>query len=166
MASLAFCPYNLWPTWPQVKSRLSPWCLIASSFTGDDFSFVWADELPRGRALAGQEASKEFTYIKYHDREVTVLKKDGPEFTLVSWHGRTVRVPNEAIDRDHPGRLNTDYTDYLLPVRAGDVLSLVREAGGMRYVRKDSVLGWYRGPVGPVDDAEEIRETPLLAADT
>ena len=136
-------------------------CVIWEDPASDRFSFLWEDELPRVKALAGQEASADYSYIKYHDREVAVLGKDGPEWSLVSWHGRTVRVPDAAIDQDHPGRLNTDYTDYVLPVREGDVMSLVRTVGGRHYVRLNSVLGWYEGPIAPSDGEERIPERPV-----
>ena len=136
-------------------------CVLWEDSASDRFSFVWEDELPRVKALAGQEGSASCTYIKYHDREVTVLGPDGPGFTRISWHGRTVRVPDEAVDRDHQGRLSTDYTDYVLPVREGDVMSLVRTIGGRHYVRLDSVLGWYEGPVAPADRDWQPPEKPV-----
>ena len=138
-------------------------CVIWEDPASDRFTFLWEDELPRVKALAGQEGSPSSTYIKFHDRDVTVLRKDGPDFTLVSWHGRTVRVPDTALDRDHPGRLNTDYTDYILPVRAGDTMSLVRTVGGRHYVRRDSVLGWYDGPLGPAEEGWQAPERPVPA---
>ena len=139
-------------------------CVIWESPESDSFSFVWEDELPRVKALRGQEGSAVSTYIKYHDREVTVLGKDGPDFTFVSWHGRTVRVPDTALDTDQPGRLNTDYTDYVLPVRAGDTMSLIRSFGGRHYVRLSGVLGWYEGPLAPADGDWQAPERPVPEA--
>ena len=136
-------------------------CVLWEDPASDHFTYVWENELPRVKALAGQEASPDCTYIKYHDREITVLGKDGPDFTLVSWHGRTVRVPDMALDRDRPGQLNTDYTDYVLPVRPGDTMSLVRSFGGRHYVRLDSVLGWYEGSLGPADEDWQTPEKPV-----
>lgn len=40
-----------------------------------------------------------------------------------------------------------DVTDYLLPVRAGDRLSLVRKTSRGWIVKKDGVTGWYLGRV-------------------
>lgn len=136
-------------------------CVIWEDPASDHFSFIWEDELPRVRAMAAQEASDHYSYIKYHDREVTVLGKAGPDYTLVSWHGRKIRVPDTAIDQEQPGRLNTDYTDYVLPVREGDVMSLVRSFGGRHYVRLNSVLGWYEGPVAPADESWVVPERTL-----
>ncbi len=136
-------------------------CVIWRDPQKDRFSFVWEDDLPRIRALEDQAPSEDFTYIRYHDRQVEILGKDGSGFTLVSWHGRTVRVPDEALDRGHPDRLNTDYTDFRLPVRAGDVMSLIRDFGAGHYVRKDGVLGWYDGPAEPADGAWQGEEKEL-----
>ena len=136
-------------------------CVLWKAPETDDFSFVWEDDLPRVRALADQAPSEDFTYIKYHDREVTLLGPAGEGFTDVSWHGRTVRVPDGALDTEHPGRLNTDFTDYLLPVRAGDVMSLILTTGGRHYVRREGVLGWYSGPVEPADGPYRTLEKTL-----
>ena len=69
----------------------------------------------------------------------------GDEFSLVRYHGRETRVPTSALDPDNPGQLDTDMTDYRLPVSPGDEMSLIMRCGDEIYVRKDSILGWYKG---------------------
>ncbi len=136
-------------------------CVIQPFPGSGDFSFVWEDDLPRVTALQDQRPSSDHTYIKFHDRQVTVLSRDDPDFALVSWHGKKVRVPVSALDFEHPGQLNTDITDYLLPVRAGDELSLIRTVAGRHYVRRDCILGWYCGPVAPAAESSVTPEHAL-----
>ena len=88
------------------------------------------------RAAGYQEASSDFTYIRFHDRNVDILER-GPEFARVLYHGKTVRVPVSALDEENPGRLNTDMTDYRLPVAPGDEMSLIQRFGDEIYVRKN-----------------------------
>ena len=119
-------------------------CVILPDAQSEDFSFISTDGLPHVRALTPQAESSETTYIHYQDRKVEILEQ-GTDFALVRHHGRTVRVPVSALDQDEPGHLNTDMTDYRLPVSPGDVMSLVAKCGDEIFVRKDNILGWYKG---------------------
>ncbi len=49
------------------------------------------------------------------------------------------------MDTDDPGQLVTDMTDYRLPVRPGDEMSLILTCGGEAYCRRNNILGWYKG---------------------
>ncbi len=119
-------------------------CVILPDARSEDFSFVWADGLPHVRAVTDQAEGPEPTYIHYQDRAVDILQH-GDEFSLVRYHGRETRVPTSALDPDNPGQLDTDMTDYRLPVSPGDEMSLIMHCGDEIYVRKDSILGWYKG---------------------
>lgn len=120
-------------------------CVILPAPSSKDFSFLWEDDLPRVTALTAQPAgTSDPVYIKWTDREVEVLH-EGPDFARVLHHGRETLVPAWAVDHETPGRLNTDFTDYRLPVEPGDELSQVFVCGGKLYARKQSVLGWYEG---------------------
>ncbi len=57
----------------------------------------------------------------------------------------------------------TDYSDYLLPVKAGDKLSVVGESPLGYHVKKDGVFGIYRGRIKPVGGTE-IRKGHLMEA--
>ena len=119
-------------------------CVIRENADSEMFRCIAADGLPHIRALTPQAEGPEPVMIPYHDRAVDVLRR-GPVFSIVSHHGRPVRVPTGALDPENPGYLNTDITDYRLPVRAGDEMSLILACGGDAYVRKDNILGWYQG---------------------
>ena len=119
-------------------------CVIMPDAGSDAFSFVSADGQPHIVARQPQEASKEYSCIHYFDRRVEMLRR-GEAFTEVRYHGRTVRVPTAAMDADNPGQLVTDMTDYRLPVKPGDEMSLILTCGGEAYCRRNNILGWYKG---------------------
>ncbi len=128
-------------------------CVILPDAQSEDFTFLWADDLPHVRAVEPQEASSDFTYIHFHDRRVELLER-GAEFAQVRYHGKTVRVPVSALDEDDPGQLNTDMTDYRLSVAPGDEMSLILRCRNEIYVRKDNILGWYQGEYTYVSENE------------
>jgi len=119
-------------------------CVILPDCHSDDFTFLWEDGLPRVTALDAQDEGPEPVYIKWHDRCVRVLDR-GEGFSRARSHGREFRVPTELLPEGEEGLLEADYTDYRLPVRPGDELSLIRVVNGDAYVRNDSVIGWYGG---------------------
>ncbi len=129
-------------------------CVILPDARSEDFRCLWADGLPHVIAAQAQAEGPEPVYIHFHDRQVTVLER-GPLFSRVLYHGRETRVPTAALDDETPGQLNTDMTDYRLPVAPGDRLSLIRTCGDELYVRKNNILGWYKGEV---TDAAETAE--------
>ena len=57
--------------------------------------------------------------------------------------GKKLRVPNAYLRRDNECR---DYTDYVLPVKAGDMLSVFFKTETGCIAKKDGVVGWYYGP--------------------
>ena len=128
-------------------------CVIQQDAAGEDFSFVSADSLSHVRALTPQAESSEYTYIHFQDRKVEILER-GTDFALVRYHGRPVRVPVTALDENAPGQLNTDMTDYRLPVSPGDEMSLIMTCGGEIYARKNNILGWYKGEYTDVSENE------------
>ena len=119
-------------------------CVMLPEAGSEDFSFQWADDLPHVRALTAQAEGPEPVYVHYHDRQIELIEK-GDLFSRIRYHGRTLRVPTSALDSEHPGMLNTDMTDYRLPVDPGDEMSLIARFGDEIYVRKNNILGWFKG---------------------
>ena len=56
--------------------------------------------------------------------------------------GRKLYIPNSYIKNETECR---DYTDYLLPVKAGDTLSVIFQCSKGCIVKNNGVIGWYRG---------------------
>ena len=119
-------------------------CVILPDAESDDFSFLWADGLPHVRAVTPQEEGPEPVYIRFHDRHVEVLERGEP-FSRIRYHGHETQIPTSALDPEDPETLNTDMTDYRLPVSPGDEISLIMTCGSEIYARKNSILGWYKG---------------------
>lgn len=61
--------------------------------------------------------------------------------------GRELDVLTEYLRRDEAGVWCEDSTDYLLPVKAGDTLSVIRQTSRGTLCKKDGVTGWYLGKV-------------------
>jgi predicted phosphodiesterase len=124
--------------------------LIIPDINGDAVDYVAYDGLPVVRALDRQEASADSLNIRWSDSAVEVLRKEGD----CAWcrhisTGRELWIPSEFL---YPRRSDChihceDSTDYCLPVKPGDQLTLVRKCDKGYLVKKDGVSGWYHGKV-------------------
>lgn len=110
-----------------------------------EISWVHYDGLPVYEALTAQAASPDSVNIRWGDLGVRVLEP-GTEYTLVEHvsSGRRLWVENAYLTPEGTA-LRGDYTDYRLPVRPGDELSLVRSTDRGHFVKRNGVAGWYRG---------------------
>lgn len=119
---------------------------------GDAKSFSWTsyDGLPVYRALDFQRDSPFPLNIRWGRSELELLQK-GAELSLCRHKetGRTISILNTYL-RNTEGKLwCEDSTDYLLPVQAGDRLSLVSQTKQGYLMKKDGVTGWYYGRIIP-----------------
>ena len=110
---------------------------------GDEVSFVAYDDLPKLVAKEDQEASKDPLFISWVTRRVEILEKS-EDFSLVRHlhSGRVLEVPTSLLYGDGECM---DYSDYVLPVKKGEMLSLVQATPKGCIVKKDGVVGWYYG---------------------
>lgn len=120
--------------------------LILPEKPGGEFSWVAYDGFPVMTALAGQEPSEDPVNIRWGRSRLEVLS-EGPEFCRCRHleTGRELDVLTEYIRRDGEGVYCEDSTDYRLPVRLGDRLSVVRQTSRGALCKKDGVTGWYFG---------------------
>lgn len=109
-----------------------------------DYTRVAADSLPKILALENQPASLNPAYIRWIDRVVTLLEKDGEQSTIL-FHGRKMRVPTACLRFKEGEVWCDDMTDYRLPVNQGDTLKLVYAHSFGCYVKKGDESGWYLG---------------------
>lgn len=109
----------------------------------DDISYVSYDETPTVRALENQLPSTDSVYISWLNKEIKILH-EGEEFSYIEHvkSGRKLYIPNSYIKNETECR---DYTDYLLPVKAGDTLSVIFQCSKGCIVKNNGVIGWYRG---------------------
>lgn len=117
----------------------------------EDVTYASCDKLPVLKALTPQEASASSVNLHYLNNKVEILE-EGQEFSYVKHEasGRRLKVLTKDLHNRHGRQACVRHTDYRLPVRAGDRLSLVKKTSDGYYVKKDGVCGWYMG------EAEEI----------
>ena len=109
----------------------------------DDITYISYDNISTVTALENQVASNDSIYISWLNREIRIISK-GDEFSYVEHiqSGRKFDIPNRYLRNENECY---DYTDYLLPVKPGDKLSLIAETSKGCIAKKDGVIGWYLG---------------------
>ncbi len=124
--------------------------LILPRGAGEDFTWVAYDRFPVRRVLSDQAASERSTYIRWGDNAVEVLER-GAEFSRCR-HVRTgyeLDILTKYLEGE--GRFCTcnDCTDYVLPLKKGDSVSLIETTSRGYLVKHQGVSGWYFGALGP-----------------
>ena len=114
----------------------------------EDVTYASCDNLPVLEALTPQEASSSSVNLHFLNNKVEIMD-EGEEFSYVKHKasGRRFKVLTKSLYNRREQRACVHYTDYRLPVRVGDRLSLVEKTSDGYYVKKDGVCGWYRGEV-------------------
>ncbi len=109
----------------------------------DDITHISYDEIPTVCALDDQSPSTESVYISWINKEIRILEKD-EEFSYIEHikSGRKLYIPNSHIRNENEC---FDYTDYILPVKTGDTLSVISRNSKGCIAKKDGVIGWYCG---------------------
>lgn len=109
----------------------------------DELSHISYDEIPTVCALEDQKPSTDSIYISWINKEIRILEK-GEEFSYIEHikSSRKLYIPNSHIRNEAE---SFDYTDYILPVKKGDKLSILSENSKGCIVKKDGVVGWYCG---------------------
>ena len=112
----------------------------------EDFSVVAYDPFPVAEVLEAQEAGARSYYIRWGDAQVRVLRR-GPEFSRVK-HLRTgyeMDILTKYLYGEGETCTINDSTDYVLPLRPGDRVSIVEETSRGYLVKHNGVSGWYFG---------------------
>ncbi len=112
----------------------------------DGFTWTSYDLLPTAKALDPQRPSEGSYNICHGDNALEILDR-GEEFCTCRHcsTGRVMDILTCDIRETPRGVFCEDSTDYLLPVRPGDVLSLIKRTSRGWLVKKDGVTGWYAG---------------------
>ena len=129
-----------------------------------DVTYVSCDDLPVLEALTPQEASSSSINLHFLNNKVRILE-EGKEFTYVEHlaSGRRIKVLTKNLYNRQDQQACVRHTDYLLPVRAGDRLSLVEKTSKGYYVKKDGVCGWYLGEVKDFENETRTKSrSPIL----
>lgn len=109
-------------------------------------SHVFCDEFERFEALEDQRETTDSVNISFSNRRVKVLEA-GEEFSLVEHlsSGQRIRVLSERIYNREGECADAFGTDYLLPVKAGEELALVKRTSRGYLMKKNGICGWYKG---------------------
>lgn len=117
-----------------------------------------ADVLPKVVALDHQEPQAGTVFISWVTRQVEVSERKGSFALIRHLHsGRQLWVSEAFLYQDSGGDCCQDYSNELLAVEPGDILSLVFSADGERLVKKGSVIGRYLGRVDRYEDTKVRR---------
>ncbi|MCL2522450.1 MAG: metallophosphoesterase [Erysipelotrichales bacterium] len=120
--------------------------LNAFMIENQKFSFTFLDDLPKIVINKDQqETCSDILTITWNDRHVEVVEK-GEVFSLYKHlaSGKLMTLPNHGEFIDFNGDLGQPSfgTNYYLPVRAGDIVSVVASFGNRIYAKKDGIVGW------------------------
>ena len=125
--------------------------LIIPDLYEEEWDWDSYDDFPEVIALDDQEGSPkgESINIRYYDSKVKILEP-GEEFSLAEHvkSGYRLRMYNPFLEEPPVvGEIIDcwEYTDYRLPVRAGDKLSLIQSTSEGCLMKKRGVSGWYFG---------------------
>lgn len=120
--------------------------LIIPRDGSEDFSFEAFDPFPVRRVKAAQKGSEKSYYIRWGDNDVQVLRRGG-EFSLCR-HVRTgyeMEILTKYLYSDAEYCKCNDSTDLVLPLEAGDEVSVVEETSRGYLVKHKGISGWYFG---------------------
>ena len=117
----------------------------------EEFQIVSYDDFPVTTVLEDRAGSEKAFYVRWQNRHVVKLE-DGEEETLVRFlnTGEEKWIPKPYLWDEGEGLSCSDYTDYELPLKAGDQVSLLGKYRNGFLVRKEGILGWYNGMIGNI----------------
>ena len=124
--------------------------LIIPHRDSEEIAFEAYDDFPVAIAQTPQEESAGSINIRYTDNKITVLEK-GEEFSFAEHKSSGYRlwIHNDYIYSFDENAKCDDYTDYRVPVNAGDKISIIKKTSRGYLVKKDGISGWYAGEIEP-----------------
>lgn len=120
--------------------------LIIPRSGSEDFTFTAYDPFPVRRVKSAQAGSKRSIYVRWGDNQVEILSR-GEEFSRVR-HVRTgyeLDILTKYLYGESGVVRCNDCTDYVLPLKAGDEVSIVETTSRGCLCKHDGVSGWYYG---------------------
>lgn len=120
--------------------------LVIPDISSEAFNYIAYDPFPKAKVLRDQPGGERSYYIRWGDSTVEVLER-GEEFSRCR-HVRTgyeMDILTKYLFTDERITGCNDCTDYVLPLRAGDTVSVVETSSRGYFVKHDSVSGWYFG---------------------
>ena len=121
-------------------------CLVIPHRDSEEFGFTAYDPFPERTVLDDQKEGERSYYIRWGDSTVEVLKR-GEEFCRCR-HRRTgyeMDILTKYLFTDNAVTDCNDCTDYVLPLKEGDLVRVVEECSRGYFVKHKGVSGWYYG---------------------
>lgn len=121
-------------------------CLIIPHKLSEDFDFAFYDPFPEMTVMEDQAGGGPSYYIRWGDSQVQVLER-GKEFSRCR-HVRTGYEMDILTKYLFTGEEITgcnDCTDFVLPLKKGDVVRVVERCSRGYFVKHKGVSGWYFG---------------------
>lgn len=131
--------------------------LIIPENGSDEFTWDYYADFPEGTVLSDQEEGDHAYYIRWGDSKVEVLER-GTEFSRCR-HIRTgyeMDILTKYLFSNEKITGCNDCSDYVLPLKIGDRVSIIEETSRGYYVKHEGVSGWYFGELLR-DEAAEIQ---------
>ncbi|MCE5235491.1 MAG: metallophosphoesterase [Clostridiaceae bacterium] len=115
-------------------------CLI---YADKALSFACMDDLPCRTATGPQEGGEGPVSVTWMHNELELLQRGELESACVLKHtGQRLSIPNEFLFEKDGVLFCHDYTNYVMPLREGDAVSIVETHGERVLVKRNGVLGW------------------------
>lgn len=114
--------------------------------------FATVDNLPKGLIIEANSESEDSININWDDNGVELLEEKGEySFCRHITTNHKFWIKSTQLFTDKTGLRCYDYTDYILPVSKGDIVSIAELGDTQAFVKKDSVVGWV-----PIEKLQEI----------
>ncbi len=119
--------------------------MILPDIDSEEFTFESYDELPTGIVLNDRKESEKSFYIHRDSGIAQVVKRMG-DFTRCRHllTGYEMDVPTGRLLDNYDLTDCLDCTDYELPLKKGDIVSIIETTSRGYYVKHNGVIGWYR----------------------
>ena len=128
----------------------------------EEISWTGYDGSEQIQALERQKGQAPSVHIQYFDSLVDCLEQKGD---MALWRqvstGKPFEGPMDWAYSDGEGKRHfSDYTDMLLDVEPGDMLSVILKTSTGYYCKKHGLIGWYKGAALPVEQRLELQSGP------
>lgn len=118
--------------------------VVLRDVCSEDFETASYDDFPVAIVPEDREGSREAFYVRWHNRHVVKLADRENESRVRFLNsGDEKWIPKPYLWDEGEGLSCSDYTDYELPVRAGEQVSVLGRYGDRTLIRKNGILGWY-----------------------
>lgn len=120
--------------------------VVLPDIGSEEFKIESYDHFPKARVLEDRKGGGNAFYVRWNNRFVERLKED-EEGSLVRFlkTGEEHWVPRAYLWDEGKGLCCTDYTDYEMPLHAGEEVSVIGSYKRGYLVRKNGASGWYYG---------------------